>query len=127
MAKYGKMQKVIVSILGVMLVASLLLAVGSLLAPVRKAIAGPPEPEGYCDYFWSCWKKHDDCSTIGGACYPGGCDWRGAKFVYHKYYRYAGACEACPSPCCWRDPHLAKMTSCNGSLETCPSWCPGSP
>ena len=127
MLKRGKVQRVVMSVLTVMLVASLLLAVMSLLAPARKALAGPVEPEGYCDYFWECWKI--DGTYCGDEYCPGtGCGMYGIyKYKYYKYWRYAGACEACPSPCCWRDPFQATMQSCSGNLGTCPAWCPGDP
>ncbi len=125
MLKRVKVQRVVMSVLTVMLVASLLLAVVSLLAPVRKALAGPIEPEGYCDYFWSCWKKVG-CNVFSFCEIPA-CLGAGYKYLYYKYWRYAGACEACPPPCCWRDAFGDQMSSCYGDLGTCPSWCPGNP
>jgi len=124
--KRGKVQRVVMSVLTVMLLASLLLAVVSLLAPARKALAGPVEPEGYCDYFWECWKLVG-CVEINSCPAPTGCQPYYEYWLYWKYWRYAGACEACPSPCCWRDAFGASIKSCDGNLGTCPPWCPGDP
>lgn len=128
MLKRAKMHSVVVGVLTVMLVASLLLAVVNLLAPVRKALAGPPEPEGYCDYFWDCWKKvgcdfYTQCPPSNPPCIGEA----RVKFLYYRYQRYAGACEACPTPCCWRHPSGGEMSDCDDDLGDCPAWCPGSP
>jgi hypothetical protein len=124
MAKYGEMHKRIVRLLGVMLVASLLLATLSLFSPARKALAGPSEPEGYCDYFWYCWKRVG--CNFQDFCQDPACLEAGYKFLYQRYQRYAGDCAACPAPCCWEDTGTT-MSSCNSDEENCPEWCPGSP
>jgi hypothetical protein len=69
-----------------MLVVAAVLAGISLLS----VKAGPPEPEGYCDYF--------SCRRTNIPCY-----WNGYTGYYEicRYEPYPAACPRCPSPCEW--------------------------
>jgi hypothetical protein len=87
MVKYGKMQDGVMKILGVMLVVSLLLAIGA-FAQLPTAHADP------CAYF--------DCNEYWGWCEcPGGYWGCGATIHECCYNPFPEACSHCPSPCCW--------------------------
>ncbi|MBU0704295.1 MAG: hypothetical protein KKC18_10570 [Chloroflexi bacterium] len=56
MAKYGRMQRVVMGVLAVMLVTSFLLTVISLVAATTaKAAPPPPQPDYQCPSCWGPW------------------------------------------------------------------------
>ncbi len=80
-------------VLGGMLAVAALLAGANVLA--FTGLAGPPEPEGYCDYF-NCWWQ---CTGYGcgyGTCAP----YRTVPELGYKVCCYP-VCDRCPPPCCW--------------------------
>ena len=64
MAKYGRMQRVVMGVLAVMLVASFLLTVISLVAATT-AKAAPPQPDYQCPSCW--WPWYTVCENCCGA------------------------------------------------------------
>jgi hypothetical protein len=76
---------------GMLVVAAVLAGIS--ISSVR---AGPPEPEGYCDYF-RCWWQ---CTGYGcgyGTC---GSDWRTVPELGYRFCCYQ-VCNGCPGSCCW--------------------------
>lgn len=91
-----KRQKWLTGILVVMLVASLLLAVGTFAPVVASASGGGKdgiEPEEICSYFM--------CITDYTPC-----EWQGHQgyWEYCCYFPYPQMCQYC-DPCCWWQCH----------------------
>ena len=89
-----KRQKWLTGILAVMLVTSLMLAVGGFAWVSSAHAGGGVTPDDPCAYF--------DCHTYWGYCECPGGGWGCATWCTHCCYNpYPAACYRCPSPCCW--------------------------
>ena len=89
-----KRQKWLTGVLVVMLMTSLLLAVGTFAPIVAAGGGGGIEPEEICSNF-DCWPEGGGCQYWGQYGYWETC----------CYTPFPQMCQYCPSPCCWTQCH----------------------
>jgi hypothetical protein len=106
MRKNGKIQRVVMGILATMLVASLLLAITSLVAFAEPLTPLADDPgDGGCDPNWCCTQE---CRLIG--CYPNAC---GGTTCYCRCYYYNG----CGQLVDVGQLHICGTPTCAASIE----------